>query len=291
MTVAICTRNRVPLLARCLAALAAADRPDLPFEILVVANDCSDDTVAVANGFRQQLPMAVVEEAVPGLSYARNRAVAEARGRLIVWLDDDALVNKAFLRAYAAAMQDSPDCAIFGGAIVPHFEGGAPVWLLAGLPAVETAFAARRPASPDRFHGEGTDVPFGANYAVRRDVQRRFGFDPTLGRRPGHPLSGGEEVAMIRQALAAGFVGRWVPEASVDHLIGVERQSEPWLWRYFYAEGMRVAAGERSDIWLRLKAGRALRRYRTGRGSLPPEQWLPLMVRAAVLAGRAGTTP
>ncbi|WP_269933245.1 glycosyltransferase family 2 protein [Aminobacter sp. HY435] len=291
LTVAICTRNRAPLLARCLSALEAAGPPDAPFEILVVANDCSDDTLAVAGGFRSRLPIVVVEEPVAGLSSARNRAVAEARGRLIVWLDDDALAHKALLRAYEAAMLASPECAIFGGAIYPCFEGEPPDWLVAGLSAVESAYAARRPGAAERFDRVNSNLPFGANYAVKTEVQRRFSFDLKLGRRPDNPLSGGEEVAMIRQALAAGYVGRWVPEAAVDHLIGPERQSEAWLWCYFHAEGVRVAGGEPPNLWLRLKAARAVRRYRHGRTRLPAEQWLALLVRAAILAGRAGVSP
>lgn len=291
LTIAICTHNRASTLARCLSALEAAQRPDGPLEVLVVANDCQDDTLAVAAAFTPRLPVDVVEEPQPGLSHARNRAIAEARGRLIVWIDDDALACKELLRAYEAAMLASPECSIFGGAIYPRFESPPPDWLVSGLPAVESAYAIRRPTAPDQFGGHSPEIPFGANFAMIRAVQRQFPFDGELGRRPERPLAGGEEVAMIAQALAAGYRGRWVPEASVDHLIGPDRQSEDWLWRYYHAEGRRVAGSNRPNIWLRLKAGRAMRRYTNARHSLPSTDWLPLLVRAAILAGRASISP
>lgn len=286
LTIAICTRNRSGLLARCLAALAAAERPGLATEVLVVANDCQDDTIAVASEFFGRLPLAIVAEHQPGLSYARNRAVAEARGRLIVWLDDDALACKAFLREYEAAMLSSPECAIFGGTILPRFDSPPPEWLLAGLPAISSAYALQQPKAPDMFSGCQSDVPFGANFAVLSSVQRQFPFDVDLGRRPKQPLSGGEEIKMVVEALAAGYRGRWVPGAMVEHLIGPERQTEDWLWRYYHAEGRRIAGNARADIWLRLKAARAVRRYRKARKRFSPQQWMPLMVRAAILVGR-----
>lgn len=291
LTIAICTRNRAPLLARCLAALVAAEQPTSAFEILVVANDCSDDTLSVAQSFAGRLPMVVMVEPQAGLSHARNRAIAEARGQLIVWLDDDALVRSSFLRAYEAAMAASPRCSIFGGVIVPCLDGEPPAWLLAGLDVVESAYAARRRAAADIFADVDADLPFGANYAMVADVQRRFRFDPELGRRPGNPFAGGEEIAVMRAALAAGHVGRWVPEAIVDHLIGPERQAEAWLWGYFHADAKQRASGRPASLWGRLKAGRAFRRYRRARTVAQPREWLALFVKAAQLAGKAGVRP
>jgi glycosyltransferase involved in cell wall biosynthesis len=291
LTIAICTRNRAALLARCLAAVDAAERPTSAFEILVIANDCSDDTVPVARGFAGRLPMVVVEEPQGGLSHARNRAIADARGRLIVWLDDDALVRPGLLRAYEAAMAASPQCAIFGGVIIPCLDGEPSDWLVAGLTAVEAAYAARRRATADIFADVGSDLPFGANCAIVADVQRRFRFDSELGRRPGNRFAGGEEIAVIRAALAAGHVGRWVPDAIVDHVIGLERQTEDWLWGYFHAEGQDTAYAGSDGVFKRLKAYRARLRYWRGRHRLPPQAWLALLVRAAILAGRVGLKP
>jgi len=291
LTIAICTRNRSPMLARCLGALAAVERPRSSFEILLIANDCSDDTVPVARRFADRLPVVVVEEPRGGLSRARNRAIAEARGQLIVWLDDDALVRPGFLRAYEAAMTASPRCSIFGGVIIPCLDGEPPEWLVAGLDVVEGAYAARRRATADIFADVDADLPFGANYAMVADVQRHFRFDPELGRRPGNPFAGGEEIAVMRAALAAGHYGSWIPQAIVDHLIGPERQSEAWLWGYFHADAKQRMSTRPVPLWGRVKAGRAFRRYRWARTSAEPRQWLKLFVKAAQLAGKAGVRP
>jgi hypothetical protein len=162
---------------------------------------------------------------------------------------------------------------------------------LSGLDLVEGAYAARRRAAADVFANVDADLPFGANYAMVAEVQRRFRFDPELGRRPSNPFAGGEEIAVMRAALAAGHHGRWVPEAIVDHLIGPERQTEAWLWGYFHVDAKQRMAGPPTPLWGRLKAGRAFRRYRQARTTAPPREWLALFVKAAQLAGKAGVRP
>lgn len=291
MTVAICTRNRAALLRRCLEALARADKPADPLEVVVVANACGDDTVEVAKGFAGRLRIIVEEEPTPGVSLARNRMLGLVRGKWIVWLDDDAMARPDLLTAYERAIATSPSCAIFGGTIIPVLEGNPPAWLLEGLHVVDNAYAAHRPEAATSFGGVGSNVPFGANYAMRSDVQRTFAFDPRLGRRPEDPMWGGEETMSIRAALAAGHQGRWVPEAIVDHIIGPERQTEEWLWRYYHADARLWRSSRSGSIMAWLKAARAYRRYRRARHRAAPAEWLALLVRAASLAGRAGVRP
>ena len=291
ITVAICTRNRAGLLSRCLEALARADKPANPFEVVVVANACSDDTLEVAKGFAGRLQIVVEEEPIPGVSLARNRLLDLVRGRWIVWIDDDAMARSDLLTAYERAITTSPSCAIFGGTILPVLEGNPPAWLLDGLHVVENAYAAHRPEAPTTFGDPGSNVPFGANYAMRSDVQRAFTFDPRLGRRPEDPMWGGEETMSIRGALAAGHQGRWVPDAVVDHIIGPERQTEAWLWRYYHADGRLWSPDKGKSLSRWFKAVRAYFRYRRARHRAAPAEWLALLVRAASLAGRAGVRP
>ena len=115
ITVAICTWNRSVSLACTLAKLA--DCASLRFanwEVLVVNNNCRDDTDAVAMSFAGRLPLRLISQPVPGLSNARNAAVAAATGEYMVWTDDDVLVESNWLRAYEAAFLAHPEYAFFG---------------------------------------------------------------------------------------------------------------------------------------------------------------------------------
>ena len=92
LSIVIATFNRSAYLLRTLESLAGQTLPAQEFEILVVNNNSTDDTPAVFAGFARQHPelrLRMVAEPVQGISYARNRGVAEAKGECIVFIDDD----------------------------------------------------------------------------------------------------------------------------------------------------------------------------------------------------------
>jgi glucosyl-dolichyl phosphate glucuronosyltransferase len=252
ITVAICTRNRARALDRTLASLTALALPAfVQWQLLVVDNGSDDDTATSVGKYAGQLPVHMLAEPRIGLSYARNRAIAEARGVYIVWIDDDVIVDPEWLRAYAEAFRAWPDAAFFGGPIAPEFEGTPPRWLQLALPHVDNAYAARDLGNaPVPLTLE--TLPFGANFAVRAEEQRQHLFDPELGRRDS-ALFAGEEWAVLEALLAEGASGRWVPGARLRHVIAPERQSVRYLRRYYVGNGMslartRSAADER--MWL-----------------------------------------
>jgi len=77
-------------------------------------------------------------------------------------------------------------------------------------------------------------LPFGANMAVRVDFQKRYSYDPELGRR-GELLLSGEETDLMRRWLSEGHVGMWVPESRVDHIITGERLELEHIRRFFFS--------------------------------------------------------
>jgi glucosyl-dolichyl phosphate glucuronosyltransferase len=122
VTVAICTWNRDHLLRQTLEEMTRLAVPaGLVWELLVVNNNCTDDTDGVIAAFAKRLPIRRLFESQPGLSHARNRAIAEAAGDYVVWTDDDVLVSPEWLAAYARAFARRPDAAVFGGPVAPWF--------------------------------------------------------------------------------------------------------------------------------------------------------------------------
>jgi glycosyltransferase involved in cell wall biosynthesis len=104
ITATVCTYNRSRYLALALAGLQRQSLPATQFEILIVDNCSTDDTRRVVDEFRQRLPnLRYAYEPRPGLSYARNTAMDEARGRYLAYLDDDAIPEPQWLQALLAA--------------------------------------------------------------------------------------------------------------------------------------------------------------------------------------------
>src|ERR1043165_163989 len=98
LTVAIPTYNRADYLRQTLAGIALQVFPPDQFEVLVIDNNSTDHTVAVVAEFADAHPAPrCVLETNQGLDHARNRAITEARGEIIVFADDDILVKPDWL--------------------------------------------------------------------------------------------------------------------------------------------------------------------------------------------------
>src|SRR5207253_11169792 len=97
-TVAICTWNRSQLLRQTLDQfLDLAIPAGMTWELLVVNNNSTDDTDVVLAEFESRLPLRRLFEREPGLSHARNAALAAATGDYILFTDDDVLIAQSWL--------------------------------------------------------------------------------------------------------------------------------------------------------------------------------------------------
>ena len=284
-TVALCTWNRCARLRTTLARLAQLETVDLSWEVVVVDNASTDNTSAVLADAPSTLPLRTVREPRLGYSHARNRAMSAARGRWILWLDDDVLVDPGWLRAYRSAVQRWPQSAFFGGPIQPSFEVEPPPWLSANLSRLAGVYAIRdlgpESVELDRFH-----VPWGPNMAVRADVARQVPYDPQLGL-AGRDRIGGVETHHLRQIIDLGHRGWWVPEARVEHVIGADHVTLSHVRRYFEGTGRSIGLNHGAglpDSWFRALSFE--RRYRNSVVSgAASEVWMPLLIEASLACG------
>lgn len=238
ISVIMCTRNRAGPLAEVLETLAAMEVPEgLSWEMVLVDNGSTDATAEVAERFAARLPLRRVEEPKAGLSNARNRGVGAARGAHICWTDDDVVVDPGWLGAYAEAFARHPEAAFFGGVVAPIFEIAKPRWMEENYWMLASIFAERDFGAVDlRFEAGSAELPYGANFAVRADVQRRHLYDPALGVGPGLKRLG-EETDVMRRILAEGGHGIWVPGAKVGHKIPARRISLAYVGEYQRSAG------------------------------------------------------
>ena len=83
--------------------------PALVPDVIVVANACSDTTIerVGAVGALFPFPLRHVEETRPGLNIARNRCLAEARGEIVAFLDDDVRVEPDWLLGLIEGFQEA----------------------------------------------------------------------------------------------------------------------------------------------------------------------------------------
>ncbi len=295
LSVVICTSNRASSLQSTLKSLCLAKPPLIAdWEVVVVLNNCTDRSEEVAFGFRGVLPIVLAIEPSPGLSNARNKAIAVASGDFILWTDDDVRVDPQWMIAYEAAIQSHPNVSFFGGPIIPEFGFHIPTWLERALQPVETAFATRRvPPDAGTILPTSSELPFGANFATRYDEQKRFRYDLRLGRGSTTGWVIGEETDVLRQILVNGGTGRWVSEARIVHVVPPERQTVRYIRSFYRTYGQVVGVGlappDRPDHNLLFELSLALWweiRHWYWRMLCRPEKWVPLMKESAIAWGR-----
>jgi glycosyltransferase involved in cell wall biosynthesis len=238
-TVVICTHNRADLVAGSVEAALAQTRP-AGGEVIVVDNASSDATPAVLRRLVERVSsgLRVVSEPQLGLSVARNRGLAEARGDVVAYLDDDAVPRPGWLEALTAPYGD-PTIAGVGGRIILRFPVTPPAWLSAELHSALSAFDLGPTARRIRY-GEAT-YPFGANISFRATAARAAGgFSATVGPLGRHQLVHDETDLCYRLEHAGGVVW-YAPDAMVDHHVLRERLTPHWMLRRHWSGGLSAA--------------------------------------------------
>ncbi len=238
ITVAVCTKDRPDLLARCLAAIGVAAEVaahEVQLDLLVVDNASSDDRTrdaALAASAR------CVREPVPGLDFARNRAVAESRGEIIAFVDDDVVVDVSWLRTMRRAFAATPEALAITGQVLAY-RLDTP----ARLEFERTSGFSLGWQPSSWAEADGADLPFrpgmgvGCNMAFRRSALDVAGaFDVALD--TGRPMPGGGDLDMVIRMVIAGRVV-YEPSMVVFH---EHRATWPQLRYQFYTWGKGWAA-------------------------------------------------
>lgn len=220
ITVAICTCRRPEGLARLLDALQRIDADDA-LSVIVIENDERREGAQVcmqlAAGYRWPLHCAVEPKA--GISYARNRAVAECLRHApdaIAMLDDDEWPEKQWLQELLR-IQRATDADVVGGPVVPRFA-------LSGT--LRTNFRS--------YYGLDQKLPDGAGcvlYGAGNVLMRPSCFEALMPEPfdPAFALTGGEDLMFFQRLARKGFRMHWSAQAVVHEDVPPARMTMRWL--------------------------------------------------------------
>lgn len=202
----ICSRNRGKFLGETLQRLPHEALMTHGVELILVDNDSEDETATVMQDFAEKVsyPVRYEREATRGLSYARNRGIAQSRGEVLVFTDDDCYLRED----YFYALKKHFDIARFrfcGGRILLWDPSDAEESV-----NYEEAFHFIPPRS---FIPAGFIQ--GANMVVHRSVFDVAGhFDTALG--AGTDMRC-EDIELVGRASVHNFAGAFLPQLVVYH--------------------------------------------------------------------------
>jgi glycosyltransferase involved in cell wall biosynthesis len=229
VTVAIPTYNRATFLRQTLAGITTQNFPADQFEILVINNNATDDTEQVVAEFAHARPAPRhILETRQGLDYARNRAITESRGAIILFGDDDILVRPDWIEHMSEPFHSPNGSRVgaVGGEVIPVFPDGLPSWVAEW----HAPLAFRSDCGPL----PAKHSPMGANLALPRRVFDQLGlFHTALDRAAGNYFSGGDS-EMIRRVRQAGLEVWFAPAAAVQHQMPAGRTTFRYAARHAF---------------------------------------------------------
>ena len=203
ISIAVATRNHPGELADCLRSLVPVR--DEALEVIVVDNASDGDaTQKVAEEFGAKY----VREPIVGLVPARNRAIREARGEVVAFLDDDCQVDPGWLAAIAHAFSDP----MVGGVTGQAISGRDANWVQRQFNSFARGWCLPKPVemtpgAVGHFYYRAV-VGVGANMAFRRSLLVALdGFTQVT--------RCGEDDYMLFSVVREGYKVRYTPDSIV----------------------------------------------------------------------------
>jgi GT2 family glycosyltransferase len=112
VSIIITTRNRANIIRNTCSVLSKLNPP--PYEIIITADGCDDNTIDIV---REELPLAkvIINSKGMGSVASRDRMIREARGDLILAIDDDSYPeNSGILAGLGKPFEENPKLAVMG---------------------------------------------------------------------------------------------------------------------------------------------------------------------------------
>jgi glycosyltransferase involved in cell wall biosynthesis/GT2 family glycosyltransferase len=207
-TIIIPTFNRWDALLETLEALARVDHPANRWEAIVIDDGSNDETEESIRKWigGASINIRYLRQANAGPAAARNRGAAEARGKNLIFVDNDIVVQPSFVRAHVEALRANPGCWILGRVTHPSSLRDTPFGRYRDslFEAFYEAHGADRLSDTDGMSTQNVSMP-------TEDFRRFGGFDESF------TIASSEDWELATRARRAGLRVLYDPRITVIH--------------------------------------------------------------------------
>ncbi len=200
---------------------------DVPYEVLIVDNNSSDDTRAIVEEAMASspVPLEYLFEPRQGVSYGRNTGILHARAPIIAITDDDCRPAPDWIASIVRSFERYPDVDCIGGRVVPEWPDHVPSWFT-GLQSGPLAICEHGDHDLPVDAGQAAPCLLTANLAVRRSAFEKAGLFSTE-----YPR--GQDREMQLRMWQAGGRGLYAPGLLVTVPIPPERLTKPYFRKWY----------------------------------------------------------
>jgi glycosyltransferase involved in cell wall biosynthesis len=210
----------------------------MQWEIILVDNASTDNTGTIAafvwESFNTAIPFRVIQASKPGLTYAREKGIAEAKYKYVLFCDDDNWLSENYLETAFATMEKNPQVAACGGLGIPLFEIPEPIWF--------HRFAEAFAVGPQDISIENNRLLclYGAGLVLRLSAYyhlKEKGFTPLMTDRKGNQLSSSGDTELTNALVLIGYQLQYVPKMVFHHFLPHSRLRFEYLLRLYKSFG------------------------------------------------------
>jgi glycosyltransferase involved in cell wall biosynthesis len=212
-------------------------------EIIVVDNNSNDETGKIVSDYKYSSGVEIkyVLEKNRGLSYARNRGIKEALGDVIIFTDDDIIVENNWIKEISKEMEMNNDIMLLCGRTFMYKNDQIPLSTKKSSERKEFQY----PASP-------WAVGNGNNMVMKKSVIEKVGeFDVNMG--AGTRIGSAEDTDYVYRILKNKYKAVYSPSAVAFHDHDRIKEVEVKKIKYNYAKGRGAFYAKyiiRGDIWV-----------------------------------------
>ena len=236
----ICAGGKIGDLENLFKSIFSLNNIDLLSEILIIDNhpkkEDSEKVFRIIKNFESGfVNIKYIYEENLGVACARNRALRESKEDIILFVDDDCIIHKDWLKNTQDVIKDFPRAAFFAGRVVPIWRGDFPGWL-------KDYYKILFPAEAG-YSNLGNKIKIikskrlacgilGANFVLNKEIinPKLLYFDPELGHKPyKYGINLGEETELMWRLVDGGYFGVYAPKTIAYHINIPEKKS----WGYF----------------------------------------------------------
>ena len=231
-SVIICTKN--PKQSYLKRAISSIQRQSLKksYEFIVVDNGSANPVKHLFN--KKHVNIKWVVQQSGGLTQARISGFSASKGGLIVYVDDDNVLDKWYLENALKLSKESKQTGVWSAEITGVFESKPPQWSEKYFPFLALI---SHPQDKTSNRSNGGTLPIGAGMVVRRSVMESYARElsncpirSNLDRRPGSLMAAGD-TDIGYTALKLGYACCYTKSLKVQHLISKERLNPNYLYK------------------------------------------------------------